>query len=100
MTIPLTTNTILFILTVGSFIFGIYHYFKKPQVDGEKNDIKLEDRIKAVEKELKEVRETHLLAMEKDLKALTDSVNQLSLTVVRLSTIIDERIPKSTTALK
>lgn len=95
MEIPITTTGVLFIITIAGTVFGIYHYFKKPQDQSEKNDIKLEDRIKAVEKELYEVKQTHLLAMEKDLKSLTDSVNELSRTVVRLSTIIDERIPKS-----
>lgn len=98
MNIPITTTGVLFILTIAGAVFGIYHYFKKPQDQSEKDGIKLADRISSVEKELYEVKQTHLLAMEKDLKSLTDSVNELSRTVVRLSTIIDERIPKGTTA--
>ncbi len=94
MTIPITTTSVLFAITILGTIFGIYNYFKRPQDKSEKDGIRLSDRVTNIEKELKEVRETHLLAMEKDLKALTDSVHQLSLTVTKLSTVIDERIPR------
>ncbi len=96
MTIPLTTDSVLFAITVISIVFNVYQYFKKPQDKQELDGIKLTDRVATLEKEINEMRQTHLVAMEKDIKELSGSVQNLSLTVAKLSTIIDERIPKGT----
>ncbi len=94
MTIPITTETVLFLIAVLSVIFNIYHFFKKPQDKSEKDVIRLTDEVSQLKKDVIEVREKHLASIEKDVKELTTTINTLSITVTRLSTIIDERIPK------
>ena len=50
--------------------------------------------MSTLERSVIEIREKHLLSVENDLKILNNTLQDLSRTVVKLSTIIDERIPK------
>lgn len=88
------TQTILNVVYLLGFIFGIYLYFKNPQVRTEQATIKLRDDLTDLQKQITEVKENHIHIIENDVKALTQAVNDLSKTVIKLSTIIDERIPK------
>lgn len=95
----LDQNAITFILglvALVSILIQVYNAFRTPQIKSDQTDIKLEDRIRAVEKAVLDIKETHIRSIESDIKSLTISVNELSKTVVKLSTIIDERIPKAT----
>mgnify|MGYP001186393962 CR=1 FL=1 len=94
----LTPGNVMFVIGLVGIVITVYRSIVNPQTASDKNSIKLEDRIKAVEKAVQEIKETHLRTVEQDIKNLTSSVNELSKTVVRLATIIDERIPKGTTA--
>lgn len=96
MTIPFTTDTVLFFITVVSVLYALYERFRKPQDDQKIDGIKLQERLSEVEKDLLEVRKTHLVAMEKDVRDLNTTLQGLTNTVTKLSTIIDERIPKGT----
>lgn len=98
-------TAILSVFGLGTVVFSVYLYFRNPQIKTDQTTLKLEDKIKALEKDnsdLKtdiqkqfiEIKETHIRSIEGDIKTLTTAVNDLSKTVVRLSTIIDERIPK------
>jgi len=90
------TQTILNVIYLLGIIFAIYIYFRSPQEKSNLTQAKLSDDIKDLQRQITDVKETHLKSMETDLKTLTNAVNELSKTVVRLSTIIDERIPKGT----
>ena len=86
---------------IGLFgtVFTIYSYFKNPQIKTDQTTITLSSDVTELKKQITEIRETHLRNVEKDMKDLTAAVNDLSKTVVRLSTIIDERIPKGSPGL-
>jgi uncharacterized membrane protein (DUF106 family) len=90
----ITPQNITFALSIIAIIFAVYNSFKKPQIDGEKIAITMREDINSLQKQIIEIKETHLRSVEADIKTLTTAVNELSKTVVRLSTIIDERIPK------
>lgn len=96
MTSELATNVSLIIglLNIIGFIFAIYLYFRNPQIKTDQVIIKLQEDFTSLQKQILEVKETHLKSVEMDIKTLTAAVNDLSKTVVRLSTIIDERMPK------
>lgn len=87
---------ILSILSICGIIFSVYLYFRNPQIKTDLATSKLGDDIKDLQRQITDVKETHLKSVENDIKTLTSAVNELSKTVVRLSTIIDERIPKAT----
>src|SRR5687768_13932197 len=91
-------NTITFILglvAIVSVLFNIYNTFRNPQIKADQTDIKFREELTSLQKTVQEIKETHLRTVEQDIKNLTTAVNELSKTVVRLSTIIDERIPRS-----
>lgn len=98
--ITISNLTLIISLVVGIFglfgtIFGIYLYFRNPQIKTDQVTLKLRDDLTDLQKQMVEVKETHLRSVEGDIKTLTAAVNDLSKTVVKLSTIIDERIPKN-----
>lgn len=86
-------------ITIGSVVFAIFSYFRNPQIKTDQRNIRFDDRLTSVEKSVVEIREKHLISVEGDLKTLNATLQSLSETVVRLSTIIDERIPKGTPGL-
>ncbi len=92
--IEIAPSTIIFVISILGTIFGVFHYFKNPQIKTDQTTGKLSDDLIALRKEVLEIKETHLRSVEQDIKNLTASVNELAKTVIRLSTIIDERIPK------
>lgn len=90
------------IIAIIGAIFAVFFYFQKPQIAVEKRVAKLEDDNEDLHKQVLSIRDDHSKntdVMQKDIKDLTSAVNELSKTVVRLSTIIDERIPKGTPTL-
>ena len=91
---PQTITLILGMVSIIGVVFSIYLYFRNPQIKTDQITLKLREDIDGLQKSLSEVKETHLKNVEADIKGLTNSVNELSKTVIKLSTIIDERIPK------
>lgn len=88
-------NLLLAVFAFLSALFGVYSYFRNPQIITDKIIIKLQEDFSNVQKQVTEIKETHLKAAENEIKTLTTAVNDLSKTVIKLSTIIDERIPKN-----
>lgn len=91
---------ILGILGLLSIAWAIYSSVRTPQIDSDKVAIKLREDIDTLRDVVYEIKEKHLQSVEQDIKKLTDTIQQLSITVVKLSTIIDERIPKTKVSKK
>lgn len=94
MTEVLTTQNISFAVFIIGILLTVYNSIRNPQIKSEKNDIIISDRMAAVEKAVLDIRETHIRSVEHDIKLLNATINALSLNMTKLSTIIDERIPK------
>jgi len=88
------TQTILNVVYLLGIIFAIYIYFRTPQEKTNLTTAKLSEDIKDLQRQITDVKETHLKSVETDLKTLTAAVNQLSINVATLSTIVNERIPR------
>lgn len=88
-------TVLLAFLGICGVVFSVYLYFRNPQIKTDQVTLKLQEDMVAIKKELTEVKENHIRSIESDVKALTQAVNDLSKTVIKLSTIIDERIPKN-----
>lgn len=103
--IQISTQTLTFIgfiITIGGTIFTIFFYFQKPQIALEKRVAKLEDNDQKQDKDIQTIRDDHSKNTEtmlKEMKELTTSINGLNVTVGKLETKIDERIPKGTPTL-
>lgn len=94
----LTPETVGYLLGLGglvSIIFTVYNSFKNPQINADKESIKMREDLDSLRKQVDEIKTTHLVTVEKNIGDLTKTIHDLSITVTRLSTIIDERIPKT-----
>ena len=104
----LTPHNITFIVGMLAILFSIYHYFKNPQIKSEKTDALLQQRIQwnteATDKRFIAMQENIKAAFELSfnhsnealagVKELTVVVNAMGKEITRLSTIIEERIPR------
>lgn len=95
MDIPITYQTIGYMVGAFGVFFGVMNWVRSPQIKQDKESVRFEDRLLTLEKNVIEIREKHIVAVESDLKTLNTTLQDLSKTVVRLGTIIDERIPRS-----
>lgn len=89
-------------------IFTIYHYFKNPQIKGEKFDALIkqsleyiskmnEERFKTMQSnfdELVKQNQNHLHTLDTKVDMLCKCSEDMSRAIVKLDTIIEERIPK------
>ena len=90
-----TITLVISLMNIVGVVFAVYLHVRNPQIKSDQVIIKLQEDYVSLQKQVTEVKETHLRAVESDIRILTTAVNDLSKTVVRLSTIIDERIPKN-----
>ena len=107
----LTTSNITFVIGAIGVIFTVYSYFKDPQVAGDKKDALLaqqvqwtiegnERRFTEVQNSVKDafsLAQNHTHTVEGKVDGLTVVVSDLGQQVIKLATIIDERIPKKIT---
>lgn len=119
MTDLLTPSNIMFAIGVIGVIFSVFLYFQKPQQELDKkqavDQIEVDGKAKLLaqqvqwEKEANEKRfgdmgtrlteamtlaENHIHTVDTKVEGLNASVNSMGREIVRLSTIIEERIPK------
>lgn len=87
------SNIVLLILIISN-LFTVFLYFRNPQENLEKKYISLDGKYKELEKEILDIKQTNIIAINKNVADLTSTVNKLEISVAKLSTIIDERIPK------
>lgn len=108
----LTTSNITFALGLLGLIFGVYHYFKTPQIEEEKKQGLLAQQVQwekentsnrflEVNSSLKDattLAQNHIHTIDVKVDNLISVVNDMNVKVTseisRLSTIIEERVPK------
>ncbi len=93
----ITFELVTFLTAAGAVVFSVYHFFRKP-------DIKNNTAIKLLQEQLNSEKEISKLAItttQNHVHTLTNKVNDVEKSIsgvgkdiVRLTTIIDERIPK------
>ena len=104
----ITSQNIIFVLGILAIIFSVYHYFKNPQIDSEKKDAILAQKVQwtneANERRFSELQQNikdafllasnHTNTVDTKVDKLIESVNRAEISIVRLATVIEERIPK------
>lgn len=90
-----TLTFILSIVAILGVIFNVYNSYRSPQIETDKETLTLRQDFFNLRSEVKEVKENYLKALQIEVKNLSDNVNELAKTVIKLSTIIDERLPKA-----
>ena len=108
MTDLLNPSNITFSLGLLAILFSVYHYFRNPQVDGDKRDALLSQQmqffIEGTERRFKEMQDSHnalllqsnnhIHTVDTKVDGLTAEMGKMGNSITRLSTIIEERIPK------
>ena len=81
------------ILGIGGIIFTIYSYFRDPDIKAEKTDALLDFRLTNIEARLT----NDLPHIDAQIKNVRDDLSnfklEISNSITKLSTIIEERIP-------
>ena len=103
-----TKENIVFIVWGISMIFAVYFYFKRPQINSEKQDALMAQKVQwqseANERRFAEIQQSikdafslaqnHTHTVEVKVDALTNNISKAELAIAKLSTVIEERIPK------
>ncbi len=96
--IAVTPTNIMFVLGLLGTLFTVYNYFRNPQIKSEKDDIVLGQSIIEMTKKITSLDaafQAHISSDQAAFGMLNQHVVEVDKSVVRLTTIIDERIPKS-----
>lgn len=104
----LTPSNIMFVLGILGAIFTVYNYFKNPQINSEKTDALLQQRVQwekeSTDKKFSEfgkrledaflLASNHTHTVDVKVDGLIKTVGVMSNEITKLTTIIEERIPK------
>lgn len=104
----LTPSNIMFALGILGIIFTVYNYFRNPQIKSEKIDALLQQRMQWTSeatdkrfcdmnvniKDAMTLAQNHIHTVDTKVENLIKTVGIMSNEITRLSTIIEERIPK------
>lgn len=104
----LTTENMMFAVNIVGILFLIYISFRNPQIKSEKTDALLAQQLKlngeSIDRRFQEVQKSHtdlvlqsnnhINEVEKKVDSLNTRIGEVDRSVVKLSTIIEERIPR------
>lgn len=106
----ITPSNITFALGILGVAFSVFLYFKNPQVNSEKQDALMEQKItyilKGTEQRFKDMQDNfnslllqsnnHIHTVDTKVDTLATNMNVMSNEITKLATIIEERMPKRT----
>lgn len=87
-------ETILTVLSIGGILFGMFNYFRNPQIKLEKGESLMAMSISQLGKDLANLRDNHIHTIDQKLDVQANDIKNLAIEVTRLGTIIEERIPR------
>lgn len=101
----LTTSNIMFVIGIFGLVFTIWGKVTAPQVKADKLDALLKQHIEfltagfnekfnSVDKQIANLTDNHIHTLTVGQTTTNDTVQKLAIEVAKLTTIIDERIPK------
>lgn len=104
----LTPSNTLFVLALLTILFQVYKYFRDPQTANDKKDALLGQQLKSssesVDMRFKTMQDNfsalllqsnnHIHTVDTKVDVLVSTISQLGKDVVKLSTIIEERMPR------
>lgn len=99
MTTLLTPSNILFVLSLLGVLFTVYNYFRTPQIETDKRNAISAELLTEITRRLVALEAAFNLHTNNDQSSFTginQHLSEVDKSIVRLTTIIDERIPKST----
>jgi len=105
----ITPSNITFLVGMIALLFSVYHYFRNPQIKSEKLDALFEERMenlnKSTDRRFEEINKNfnglvlqtnnHIHTIDVKVDKLQESSERIGKEIIKLSTIIEERIPKN-----
>lgn len=86
----------MYAIGIGGAVFGIYSYFRNPQINSEKAESIMALNIVQLQKDFANLRDNHIHSMDIKIDEQGKAIRDLLIQTTRLSTIIEERIPRKT----
>lgn len=104
----LTPSIIMMFVGIVGTIFGVYKHFKDPQIDGEMTDALMGQQVRhyteTAERRFSDIQENykalllqsnnHIHTVDTKVDRLHSTVDEMGKHIVKLGTIIEERIPR------
>lgn len=88
-------------LALASFVLGgvgmcftAYYYITKPQIRADKDDALIQQSVSQLQKDLANLRDNHIHSLDLRLEENNKGLSALTIQVTRLSTVMEERMPK------
>lgn len=105
MPINLTSANITFIIGLLGVLFTVFNYFRNPQIQSDKLDALMKQnlefiarefnaRFKSLDEQFANLRDNHVHTLETKIDNNNKDLARMAVEVAKLTTIIDERIPK------
>lgn len=96
-----SSQAILNFILIGGSVFAVYLYFRKPQERTETKEALmskefqgLTEKFTSLTKDFVNLRDNHIHTLVVKIDAAITSINGQAVEIAKLSTIIDERIPR------
>jgi len=93
----ITFEFVMFFIAMSGVIFGIYKTFRNPTTRNKEKISALESSFngfQVLNEKIQNLGDNHIHTVEKKVDALSENVISMGKELVRLTTIINERIPK------
>ncbi len=87
-------QTILTAMGIMGGIFSVFLYFKNPQTASEKDQIRMWSYLEKLNADLVNLRDNHIHTIDAKLDGHAKLISNIEIALERLSTIIQERIPR------
>lgn len=89
----ITPSNIIFALGIISMIFGVYSYFRNPQIASDKESIKTDSRLDVIEKTLTNLKDNHIHSLDLKIDETNKKVSGIEIQMTKIATIVEERLP-------
>jgi hypothetical protein len=89
-----TPQNITIAVLLISNLFQIFLYFRNPQENLDKKLLVLGGKHDDLVREVADIKKTNIIEINKNIADLTSTMNDMKIAVAKLSTIIEERLPK------
>lgn len=100
-----TPSTITFVLGLLGIMFTVYNYFRDPQIRSDQIDALMKQNLEFISKEFSarfkfldeqfaNLRDNHVHTLETKIDSTNKDMGLMAVEIGKLSTIIEERIPK------
>jgi len=92
----ITFEYLTFGISILGVTFGVYHFFRNPQIKSDNLLTIFDERIKSQQiltDKLNSIETNHLHTIEENIKSSQQAIRQLELQVAKVNTILEERLP-------